>query len=120
MKVPGTVAAGAHWAKEVKCAGCDCKDKCNVELGSEVRYNLHTHTPTWDIASKCSKPDGRVQTQMKCNQALDFTAAVALQAKKGLKAKVSQQVNLKKLFTSPQDGIGFRYGFSVEADFNAI
>ncbi len=77
-----------------------------MELGGEAKYNLQKQMPSWEVAAKGSCSASKTELQVKCNDSLDLATTLKIQATKCVAGSLSQQVNLKKLLTNPQNGLG--------------
>ncbi len=124
FQFPGTVGIGLHGDAEFQYCGDkkvdgevkDVKEKLPVEFAAEVNLDLQTHDVKARAASKmlCGK---ECTLQMMYDQDFKLSSGFTYTPHKNFKFMWSDQVDTKKLFTNPKDGIDYKYGFTVELNY---
>ena len=128
FKYPGVVGIGVHHKGTFELT-CDKHTKKGIvqkvckqtaEVGAEA---------TFDIQNKCNFA-GKIAAKLLCGKkytmqamydsAFKLSTAFTYAPKKGLKFIWSDQIDTKKLFTNPKDGLDYKYGFTVEFNLSAF
>ncbi len=119
--LPGTVGLGMYASLDMKCT-CDKKvgddvkpseETLKTELGAEGTLNLQNHElkARGGFKMLCGKD---YTFQMMADQDFKLSSAFSFAPHKNFKFIWSDQFDAKKLCTKPQEGIDYKYGFTVE------
>ena len=89
------------------------EETLTTELGAEGSLNLTSHELKARGGAKmlCGK-DYTLQTMY--DQDFKLSSAFSFAPHKNFKFIWSDQIDTKKLFTNPKDGVDYKYGFTIE------
>ena len=90
-----------------------CEETLKTELGAEASLNLASHEvkARGGFKTLCGKD---YTLQMMADQDFKVSSAFSFAPHKNFKFIWSDQLDAKKLFTNPKDGIDYKYGFTIE------
>lgn len=128
LEKPEKIGLGIHGKSQFN-ATCETKTKDGVasetctlpaEFGAEASVNLKKNNEfEGRIGGKLTYGSDYTLQSMFSHD-FKLTSAFTFAPKKGFKLIWSDQLDTKKLFTNPKDGIDYKYGFTAEVNFDAI
>ena len=93
------------------------KQRIPIELGHEISYDLGTSKLAWEVGSRLSFLQEKCGMRAKFNNEYVLSSAFSFAPTHHLKFSLSDQLNARKLFTGLKDGIDYKYGFSIDVNF---
>eukprot|EP00831_Metopus_contortus_P021702 TRINITY_DN1975_c0_g1_i2.p1 TRINITY_DN1975_c0_g1~~TRINITY_DN1975_c0_g1_i2.p1 ORF type:complete len:296 (+),score=59.99 TRINITY_DN1975_c0_g1_i2:177-1064(+) len=116
----GKIAFGLYLLSKLKKGNSKAKeDRPEIAVGGEASLDLKDRKLHYEVGTKMTIPEKKVEVQLKMNEMMDCCSSLAITPKKGVRLMWSEGLNLAGLFTSPS-AANYKYGFSMEMDFDAL